>query len=307
MRLNPKPCTHSGQVDSTVAANATVALISTTAVASLFFAGPILALVGSKIAFLIGGWMCAIHSEITKDNANRTFVIADGAVLGIGSSSMWIIQGAIMTTYVHGSLKGRAIAAFWIIFNLGRGVGSLAASGLNFSSTTGTGKDATYAALISAGIAIVGIPQHLSVVGASSSPTSVGPVWKRYLGMKGIPKMGEKDTCLVDMSGRVELHFNMNAKDSRNLLHARGRHDFKGSESHAKGSSATSISEMHDQELALVEIITGSPIPFEQRLENPCDDPAVLFPSVGSDEDVREAEPAQPVQEVLPVKMVLNP
>ncbi|KAK1635088.1 hypothetical protein BDP81DRAFT_491597 [Colletotrichum phormii] len=153
----------SGQVDSTVAANATVALLSTTAVASLFFVGPILSLVDPKIAFLIGGWTYALYSGSLlnfnrtfsppfpfkdKHTANGTFVIAAGAILGIGSSFIWIVQGAIMTTYVHESQKGRAIAVFWIIFNLGGGVGSLAAFGLNFSSTTGTVNDATYIALM---------------------------------------------------------------------------------------------------------------------------------------------------------------
>ncbi|KAJ3942745.1 uncharacterized protein N0V96_006966 [Colletotrichum fioriniae] len=141
----------SGQVDSTVAANATVALLSTTAVASLFIVGPILSLVGPKVAFLIGGWTYALYSGSLlhfNHTANGTFVIASGAILGIGSSFIWIVQGAIMTTYVHESQKGRAIAVFWIIFNLGGGVGSLAAFGLNFSSSTGTVNDATYIALM---------------------------------------------------------------------------------------------------------------------------------------------------------------
>lgn len=53
-----------------------------------------------------------------------------------------------MTTYVPESQKGRAIAAFWIIFNLGGGVGSLASFGLNFHSTSGTVSDGTYIALL---------------------------------------------------------------------------------------------------------------------------------------------------------------
>lgn len=53
-----------------------------------------------------------------------------------------------MTTYVPESQKGRAIAVFWIIFNLGGGVGSLASFGLNFHSTSGTVSNATYIALL---------------------------------------------------------------------------------------------------------------------------------------------------------------
>lgn len=53
-----------------------------------------------------------------------------------------------MTTYVSESQKGRAIAAFWIIFNLGGGVGSLASFGINYHSTSGTVSDGTYIALM---------------------------------------------------------------------------------------------------------------------------------------------------------------
>lgn len=61
---------------------------------------------------------------------------------------LWVVQGAIMTTYVAESQKGRAIAVFWIIFNLGGGVGSLASFGLNFRSKSGTVSDSTYIALM---------------------------------------------------------------------------------------------------------------------------------------------------------------
>lgn len=53
-----------------------------------------------------------------------------------------------MTTYVPESEKGRAIAAFWVIFNLGGGVGSLASFGLNYDSKTGTVSNATCIALL---------------------------------------------------------------------------------------------------------------------------------------------------------------
>ena len=75
-------------------------------------------------------------------------MIASGAILGIGASLLWVVQGAIMTTYVEESQKGRAIAVFWIIFNLGGGVGSLASFGLNFHSKSGTVSDSTYIALM---------------------------------------------------------------------------------------------------------------------------------------------------------------
>ncbi|KAI0903897.1 putative MFS transporter [Ustulina deusta] len=141
----------SGQVDPTVAANATVALLSTTAATALFIAGPIFSWVGPRICFLIGGWTYALYTGSLlhfNHHADGAFVIASGAILGIGASFIWIVQGAIMTTYVGESQKGRAIAVFWIIFNLGGGIGSLVSFGLNYHSKSGTVTDSTYIALL---------------------------------------------------------------------------------------------------------------------------------------------------------------
>ncbi|KAL3431946.1 major facilitator superfamily domain-containing protein [Aspergillus tetrazonus] len=141
----------SGQVDPTVAANATVALLSATAGTALFVVGPIFDRVGPRICLLLGGWTYPLYAGSLlcfNRTGNGAFVIASGAILGIGASFLWVSQGAIMTTYVRESQKGRAIAAFWIIFNLGGGVGSLASFGLNYHSTSGTVSDGTYIALL---------------------------------------------------------------------------------------------------------------------------------------------------------------
>ena len=82
------------------------------------------------------------------DNGNGAFVIASGAILGVASSFLWVSQGAIMTTYVPESHKGRAIALFWVIFNLGGAIGSLASFGINFHSKKGTVSNSTYIAYL---------------------------------------------------------------------------------------------------------------------------------------------------------------
>lgn len=159
----------SGQVDPTVAANATVALLACTAGTALFIVGPLFTYTGPRLCFMLGGWTYALYSgsllnfnrksqrgrdtstslmKIQLDHDNGAFVIASGAILGVGASMLWVVQGAIMTTYVAESQKGRAIAVFWIIFNLGGGVGSLASFGLNFKSKSGTVSDSTYIALM---------------------------------------------------------------------------------------------------------------------------------------------------------------
>ncbi|KAJ5826438.1 MFS transporter [Penicillium riverlandense] len=141
----------SGQVNETVAANATVALLAATAGTALFVVGPIFDRVGPRVCLLLGGWTYPLYSGSLlcfNSTKNGAFVIAAGAILGVGASFLWVAQGAIMTTYVPESQKGRAIAAFWVIFNLGGGVGSLASFGLNFHSTSGTVSDGTYVALL---------------------------------------------------------------------------------------------------------------------------------------------------------------
>ncbi|OBT92471.1 hypothetical protein VE01_09599 [Pseudogymnoascus verrucosus] len=143
----------SGQVDKTVAANADVALLSATAATALFIVGPLFSWVGPRTCFLLGGWTYALYSgSLLNFNRmfyyNGAFVIASGAILGIGASMLWVVQGAIMTTYVEESQKGRVIAVFWIIFNVGGGVGSLASFGLNSHSKSGTVSDSTYIALM---------------------------------------------------------------------------------------------------------------------------------------------------------------
>jgi hypothetical protein len=52
----------SGQVDPTVAANATVALLSATAGTALFVVGPLFSYTGPRICFLLGGWTYALYS-----------------------------------------------------------------------------------------------------------------------------------------------------------------------------------------------------------------------------------------------------
>lgn len=80
---------------------------------------------------------------------NAAFVVGSGALLGIGASFVWVAQGAIVTTYVPESQRGRAIAIFWIIFNLGGCIGSLASLASNYHSTSGSVSNFTNILLLS--------------------------------------------------------------------------------------------------------------------------------------------------------------
>ncbi|KAG5290183.1 DUF895 domain-containing protein [Histoplasma ohiense] len=139
----------SGQVDPTVAANANVALLAANAATALFVVGPIFSIIGPRACWLVGGWTYALYSgSLLAFNiiANGPFVIVAGGILGVGASFLWVAQGAIMTTYVPEAQKGRAIAVFWIVFNMGGTIGSLASFGLNFHNGQGTVSNSTYIA-----------------------------------------------------------------------------------------------------------------------------------------------------------------
>ncbi|XWW96343.1 hypothetical protein V2A60_004316 [Cordyceps javanica] len=141
----------SGQVNGTVAANSNVATHACTAVAALPLVGTFYRYLGPRVSLLLGGWTYALYAGSLL-NFNRTkngpFVIASGALLGLGAAFFWVAQGTIMVTYTTDSTRGRAIGLFWVIFNLGAAIGSLASFGLNFHSKSGTVTDSTYVAYI---------------------------------------------------------------------------------------------------------------------------------------------------------------
>ncbi|KAL2820298.1 major facilitator superfamily domain-containing protein [Aspergillus granulosus] len=141
----------SGQVDGTVAANSNVATHACTAGAALFFVGALYKYFGPRLSLLLGGWTYALYAGSLL-NFNRTgngaFVIAAGALLGVGAAFFWVAQGTIMVTYTTERTRGRAIGLFWVTFNLGGTIGSLISFRLNYHSQSGTVTDSTYIAYV---------------------------------------------------------------------------------------------------------------------------------------------------------------
>ncbi|KAJ5925169.1 major facilitator superfamily domain-containing protein [Penicillium verhagenii] len=138
----------SGQVNSTVSANATVATHACTAGAALFVVGAFYKYTGPRLLLLLGGWTYALYAGALLSSDRTTnggpFVIASGALLGLGAAFFWVAQGTIM----HGPDKRQSHRSFWVIFNLGGTIGSLASFGLNYHSKSGTVTDSTYIAFI---------------------------------------------------------------------------------------------------------------------------------------------------------------
>ena len=62
------------------------------------------------------------------------FNIAAGAILGVCAGMLWTAQGSLMLAYPTESQKGKFIAIFWSIFNLGGVVGAAVSLGSNFDN-----------------------------------------------------------------------------------------------------------------------------------------------------------------------------
>lgn len=74
------------------------------------------------------------HSTINIHPSASGFVIAAGCILGVCAGLLWTAQGSLMLGYPTENEKGRFIAIFWSIFNLGGVVGASVSLGQNFHS-----------------------------------------------------------------------------------------------------------------------------------------------------------------------------
>ena len=136
-QLNPKPST-----DTNTALYATFAVFG-------FFGGTIVNRLGVKYAMAFGGigysvyvsaYLCFNHT------ANYGYIVFAGFYLGICAGILWSAQGVIMMSYPPEGAKGRYIAWFWVIFNLGGVIGALVSDATHVpqifltSSATGTAR-----------------------------------------------------------------------------------------------------------------------------------------------------------------------
>ncbi|CAG8004367.1 unnamed protein product [Penicillium olsonii] len=139
-----------GQVNAHDVNNANTALYSTFAVVG-FFAGSIANRIGLRLTLSLGGlgyflYVAALLSYNINENAG--FLIFAGAFLGVCAGLLWCAQGAVMLSYPHEHEKGKYIAVFWVIFNLGGVIGSLIPLGQNMHSNAGRVNNGTYIAFL---------------------------------------------------------------------------------------------------------------------------------------------------------------
>ncbi|RAH70865.1 unc-93 family MFS transporter [Aspergillus aculeatinus CBS 121060] len=130
--------------------NANTALYSTFGVVG-FFAGSVANRIGLRLTLSIGGfgYFLYVASLLSYNhNQNSGFLIFAGALLGACAGLLWCAQGAVMMSYPNEKEKGKFIAIFWVIFNLGGVIGSLVPLGQNLHSVAGQVNDGTYIAFM---------------------------------------------------------------------------------------------------------------------------------------------------------------
>jgi MFS family permease len=116
-----------GQINPHDVNNANTALYSTLSVVG-FFAGTFANRVGLKLTLSCGGFGYLLYVAALLSyahNNNVGFLIFAGALLGVCAGLLWCAQGTVMMSYPLEEQKGKFIAFFWVVFNLGGVIGSL--------------------------------------------------------------------------------------------------------------------------------------------------------------------------------------
>ncbi|PCH44645.1 hypothetical protein WOLCODRAFT_105438 [Wolfiporia cocos MD-104 SS10] len=102
-------------------------------------------------ALYLGGLWCYEARAVTW------FLILGAALLGISAALLWSAQGSIMMSYPLERDKGRAIAYFWALFQLGTLIGAIIAFAINIRrgglGGVGTGTYLAFLIIIAFGIA----------------------------------------------------------------------------------------------------------------------------------------------------------
>lgn len=136
-----------GQLDTSVADNASTALYTTFAIFGII-GGGVYNILGPRLTLFAGCTTYILYAGsflYYNHYKQQTFAIISGAILGVGAGFLWAGEGAIMTSYPPPDRKGTYISIFWSIFNMGGVVGGLIPFVLNYHRTTASSvNDGTY-------------------------------------------------------------------------------------------------------------------------------------------------------------------
>lgn len=122
--------------------------------------------------------------NIKKDQVSA-FVIASGAILGLGAALLWTAQATVMLSLPAEDEKGRFISIFWILFNMGDVIGSAILLGENHEhDTAGSLSTAGYSIFV--GLTALGSslafllvsPRKITRSDGTRVITPIHPSWK---------------------------------------------------------------------------------------------------------------------------------
>ncbi|ORX64054.1 MFS general substrate transporter [Basidiobolus meristosporus CBS 931.73] len=139
-----------GQMAGNTATNGNVALYCTFAVFGVF-GGAFYNTFGIRLCLLFGGATYTIYAGsllYMQKHRAEAFVITASAILGIGAGILWTAQGVIMMSYPPENEKGRSVAIFWVIFNLGGVMGAWIPFGIEYNNPHGGSSYSTYVAFL---------------------------------------------------------------------------------------------------------------------------------------------------------------
>eukprot|EP00931_Biecheleriopsis_adriatica_P118589 TRINITY_DN93954_c0_g1_i1.p1 TRINITY_DN93954_c0_g1~~TRINITY_DN93954_c0_g1_i1.p1 ORF type:complete len:464 (-),score=97.88 TRINITY_DN93954_c0_g1_i1:80-1471(-) len=135
---------NAGSNDATIAALANGCLYCTFAVCG-YFGGAAFNLFGPVPLLSIGGLTYAVYAVCIYFTAKfKWLAILGGVILGMGAGLFWTAQGSLMMAYATAQSRGRLIAIFWVIFNLGGVVGGLLQFTLNYETEGSSANPISY-------------------------------------------------------------------------------------------------------------------------------------------------------------------
>ncbi|CAJ1351908.1 unnamed protein product, partial [Effrenium voratum] len=135
---------NAGSSDPRLAALANGCLYCTFAVFG-YFGGAGFNLLGPKPLLCFGGLTYAVYATCIFFSGKLWWLAPlGGVVLGLGAGLFWTAQGSLMMAYATPNSRGRLIAIFWVIFNLGGVMGGLLQFGLNFHTSGSSANPISY-------------------------------------------------------------------------------------------------------------------------------------------------------------------
>ncbi|KAF9087621.1 hypothetical protein BGX23_007985 [Mortierella sp. AD031] len=113
---------------SSTAQNLAITSSSIAYILGFLIAGGAHNMIGPRLCVAFGGFTFFLYAGamfLAKDDDKSLYPPIAGILLGLGAGCIWVTQGAMMMSYPTEDNKGKYIACFWAIYNLGAVLGSV--------------------------------------------------------------------------------------------------------------------------------------------------------------------------------------